>query len=196
MMLVFDDAVPRAGGFALLAAFITYIVALVWQASKSSGGEDDDAENNEVPKPLSSSVCFAVLGASLIVAGGGITVTSAVSIALALGVTERVIGLTIVAIGTSLPEFVTSLVACKKGENAIAIGDVIGSNIFNITFVLGLSGLIMPLAIDRNLFLDVCVLIIGSLAVLPLAFTGRRIVRLEGLLMVLMYAAYMVYVMK
>jgi cation:H+ antiporter len=166
----------------------------VRQALKNRDAEDDIPENDDTPKSLLKSAYFAVLGIILIVAGGKITVASAVSIALDLGITERVVGLTIVAIGTSLPELVTSLIACKKGENAIAIGNVIGSNIFNIMFVLGLSGVIRPLTVDNNLFLDLGFLVIGSLAVLPLALTGRRVVRLEGLFMVLIYAAYMAYI--
>ena len=103
-------------------------------------------------------------------------------------------GLTIVAIGTSLPELVTSVIACKKGENAIAIGNVIGSNIFNILFALGLSGLIMPLAVDKNLLLDLGVLIAGSIAAFLFILTRKRVARFEGSLLVLMYAAYIVYI--
>ena len=194
MVIVFRNRIPRMGSFAFFAAFIVYMVILVRQALKNRDTEEETAESVGNPKSLLRSVCLAVLGAGLIVGGGQLTVTNAVSIAIALGITERVVGLTIVAIGTSLPEFVTSLVACKKGENAIAIGNVIGSNIFNIMLVLGISGIIRPLTIDGNLIIDIAVLIIGSFAVLPLAFRSKRVVRLEGLLMVLMYAAYMGFI--
>jgi cation:H+ antiporter len=194
MVVVFNDSIPRIGSFALFAVFVAYMIILVRQALKNRNTEEDTTKSGDNSKSLFRSVCFAVLGAALIVAGGQLTVINATSIALTLGITERVIGLTVVAIGTSLPELVTSLIACKKGENAIAIGNVVGSNIFNIMFVLGLSGIIMPLTVDGGMIIDIAVLIAGSLAVLPLAFTGKRVVRFEGLVMVLMYAAYMVYI--
>ena len=151
----------------------------------------DKAAAKPLVKPLPKSVLFAVLGAVIIVTGGQVTVNNAVSIALTLGITERVVGLTILAIGTSLPELVTTLVACKKGENDMAIGNIVGSNIFNLLFVLGISGVISPLIVDNNLLLDLGVLIVASFAFFLFAYTSRRIVRFEGLSLVTMYALYM-----
>ncbi|MCL2035323.1 MAG: calcium/sodium antiporter [Oscillospiraceae bacterium] len=194
MMLAFGSVIPRAGGFLLFAVFAAYITMMVLKALKDRSPEDDADKNMAAPKPIVKPVCLAVLGIALIVAGGDITVKSAVNIAVTLGITERVIGLTVVAIGTSLPELVTSLVACRKGENDIAIGNVVGSNIFNILLVLGLSGIIIPLAVDGSLIFDLVILTASSLAFGLFAYTGKRIVRFEGFSMVMMYAAYMAFI--
>jgi len=134
---------------------------------------------------------FAILGATLIVVGGQLTVTSATNLALDIGITKRVVGLTIVAMGTSLPELVTTLTACRKGEGEFALGFIIGSSIFNIMFVLGLAGLITPLTVDSGVKFDMAVLTAGTLTFFLFAQSSERLVRLEGLAMVLMYVAYM-----
>ena len=195
IVVVFKNSIPRLGALALFVAFVAYMVVLVRQALKNrnEGAQTEAGEGGDTQKPLLKSVFFAVLGIGLIVAGGQLTVINATNIAITIGITERVIGLTIIALGTSLPELVTSLVAIKKGADGIAVGNVVGSNIFNIMLVLGLSGTIKPLTIDGNLAIDIAVLILGSLAVLPLAVSGKKLVRFEGLFMVLIYAAYMVF---
>ena len=190
MKAFFSDVIPRVASLALLTVFICYMTILVLQTLKTRAPE----EENTAPKPLGRSIFLSVFGAGLIVAGGQLTVVNAVNIAFTLGITERIVGLTILAVGTSLPELITSLVACKKGQNDLAIGNIIGSNIFNIMFVLGLSGIVMPLAIDSNLLFDIIVLALSSLAFLLFATTGKKIVRLEGLSMVMMYAFYMVVI--
>jgi cation:H+ antiporter len=105
--------------------------------------------------------------------------------------TERIVGLTIVAMGTSLPELITTIIACRKGEGEFALGFIIGSSIFNVMFVLGLAGLVMPLTVDDSVFYDMAVLTLGTLGFYVLARSGKRLVRLEGLLMVLVFLGYM-----
>ena len=195
LKIVFSEVIPRLGSFVLLSLFAVYMTHLVRQALKNRGAEnsrhDLDATKNI---SIAKSILLVVLGIIIIVAGGQLAVTNAVSIAFAIGMTERVVGLTILAIGTSLPELVTSITACKKGESDIAIGNVIGSSIFNILFILGITGVIMPLAIDHNLIFDLIFLVVGSLVFLPFAYTGKKISRTEGLLMVVAYVVYMVFV--
>ncbi|MCL2015082.1 MAG: calcium/sodium antiporter [Defluviitaleaceae bacterium] len=191
MTIFFVDEIPRWGGTIFLAAFIVYIIIVVRNALKHRVADNPAAE--EKHKPMINSIFFTIIGIALIVAGGQLTVTNAVAIAQAFAISERIIGLTIVAMGTSLPELVTSVVACAKGENDIAIGNVVGSNIFNILFVLGLTGVVMPLAINPSLVVDLGVLIASSLLFLLFAFRAK-IGRFEGATFVLVYAAYMVVI--
>ena len=121
-------------------------------------------------------------------------VYGAKEIARAAGLSETLIGLTIVAVGTSLPELVTSIVAAKKGETALAVGNVIGSNLFNMMFILGLSAAIHPVAVNAASFYDMLILIVVSLITLLFSVTKKRISRTEGILMICLYGADMVFV--
>ena len=121
-------------------------------------------------------------------------VDNATKIAESFGLSQAFIGLTIVAIGTSLPELVTSIVAAKKGENDLALGNIIGSNIFNIIFILGASATIHPVNVGINSVYDTLILIIISIITFLLAKRKKEISRNEGILMILMYVAYMVYI--
>ena len=192
MIIVFGDVIPRFGGFILLAGFIAYMTVVVRSALKNkTQGPDDD-----VPlRPLWKSITFAILGIAVIVGAGQLTVNSAINIATTLGITERVIGLTIVAMGTSLPELVTTLIACRKKQGEFALGFIIGSSIFNIAFVLGLAGLITPLTIDPGVMTDMAVLAAGTLAFFLFAKSSERVVRIEGLTMMLIYVGYMAWVL-
>ncbi|MCL1988968.1 MAG: calcium/sodium antiporter [Firmicutes bacterium] len=200
MTILFVAEIPRWGGIIFFAGFIVYIFVVVRSALKNRISSSENVENAENPedsaknKPMLNSIIFTIIGIALIIVGGQLTVINAVAIAYAFDISERIVGLTIVAMGTSLPELVTSIVACTKGENDIAIGNVVGSNIFNILFVLGLTGMVMPLAINPSLVLDLGVLIASSLLFLLFAYTGKKIVRLEGAALVLVYAIYMVVI--
>ena len=121
-------------------------------------------------------------------------VDSATKIATTLGMSANLVGLTIVAVGTSLPEFVTSIVAIRKGETEIAIGNVIGSNVFNILMVLGIASVISPISMITENIIDLCVLIVFTVCVWIFAGTKKKIGRIEGLSMVVLYAAYAVYI--
>ena len=197
--IIFDDYVPRIVSVMMLVVFALYMFFLLKSAAKGSRQDlrenDDKKEKSKKPKrPLWQNICIAVVGCGLIVFGGQLAVSNAVDIALAIGITQRVVGLTIVAVGTSLPELATSLVAAKKGETGIALGNVVGSNILNILFVLGISGVISPLIVDGDLLLDMVILNFASLAALFFVYTGRKVERFEGLIMVLIYLGYTTYI--
>jgi len=189
IVLIFNDTIPRFAAFILLAGFMVYMVKVVLHTMKHKVNDED---NNKL-RPLWQSILLALLGIAVIIGAGQLTVFSAVNIAQAAGVTERIIGLTIIAMGTSLPELVTTIIACRKGEGEFALSFIIGSNIFNIMFVLGVSGLITPLAFEPGVTIDMAVLTVGTLAFFLLAYSGRRVVRFEGFAMVALYTGYMIW---
>ncbi|MBQ9814034.1 MAG: calcium/sodium antiporter [Thermoguttaceae bacterium] len=180
--------VSRITGAVLLIAFVAYIVQLIVEAKKNP--VDDEIKDN-----LATWKCFAfiVVGLIMIAAGGKGVVYSAQAIARAAGVTETLIGLTIVALGTSLPEFVTSLVAARKGQTELAIGNVLGSNIFNLMFVLGTSALIRPIEANAASLYDLAILAAVSVLAYVFAFTRRRVGRSEGAVMIAIYIGYVVF---
>lgn len=153
-------------------------------------------EPAEPKKPVSlpKSILFAVLGLGGVVGGGQLVVNSATDIALSFGISETLVGLTIVAIGTSLPELVTSIVAARKGESDIAIGNVVGSNLFNIFFILGASATISPLAFSVESVMDSLILTGVSVMTYVFILTRRKINRIEGGVMVALYILYTVYI--
>ncbi|WP_419743046.1 calcium/sodium antiporter [Paraclostridium dentum] len=143
---------------------------------------------------LSKSIVLSIIGILGIIIGGKLVVDCSSTIALSFGVSQKMIGLTIVSIGTSLPEFITSVVAASKGESDIALGNVIGSNIFNILFILGVSSLITPISVDPSLFLDICIMIIVTIIAYIFAIRKKDISKFEGLILIGSYILYMVYV--
>ncbi|MGL4336331.1 MAG: sodium:calcium antiporter, partial [Turicibacter sp.] len=143
---------------------------------------------------LSKSIGFSVVGLVAIVVGGQLVVSSATTIALAWGMSESLVGLTIVGIGTSLPELVTSIIAAFKGESDIALGNVIGSNIFNIFFILGLSAVIKDIVINPAIFIDVLIMVGITIMGYIFAITKRCINRFEGCFLVGSYIAYMIFI--
>ncbi len=180
--------VSRMTGIVLLAAFVAYIALLIYDARKHPGKE----ETGEVI-PLWKCFLLIVVGLILIIAGGQAVVCSAKAIAKALGMTETLIGLTIVAVGTSLPELVTSIVAARKGEAGLAVGNVVGSNIFNLLFILGISSAIHPIAVNVASVYDMMILIVASILTCAFSMKGKSIRRTEGIFMVLFYLADMVF---
>lgn len=193
------DFIPRIGSLALLLIFAVYMFFVIRKALRakheienSTGCDLRPVENKKI-RPMPLLALFSVLGLALIIIGGHFTVESATFIAEEMGISERIIGLTIVAIGTSLPELIISLVACKKGENEFALGNIIGSNIFNILFILGVAGLISPLEIDGGLMADTIFLVASSTLALIFVYTNKKIARREGTVMVALYVAYMVF---
>ena len=184
--------IPRFGGLMFLTGFAVYMFFVVKSAMKNRAEEAGDTTEQ---KPLWKNIVLAIISVAVIMGSGQLTVMSAIDIAEFMGVSERVIGLTIVSIGTSLPELVTTIIACRKKEGEFAIGFIIGSSIFNLMFVLGLAGIIMPLAVEPSALFDIAVLTIGTLAFFFYAKSGQKLVRVEGFLMVLMYAGYMGFVL-
>ena len=183
--------IGRVEGGIMFALLIAYLVYLVFAAMK---GRTDGADDEEIKvmSPLKS-IIFAIIGIIGIVIGGDMVVDAATDIAKAFGLSDVIIGLTILAVGTSLPELVTSLVATRKGENDLAMGNVIGSNVFNILGVAGLSGAISPYAVSGLSVIDLCLFIGFSILVYIVVALRNKIERAPGIAMVLMYAAYMVY---
>lgn len=180
--------VTRLTGALLVTAFILYILVLIAEARKHP-----EAENTEELMPIWKCVLLIVIGLVLIVAGGQAVVYSAKEIARAFGMTETLIGLTIVAVGTSLPELVTSIVAARKGETGLAVGNAVGSNIFNLLLILGVSAVIHPVAVNLASVYDMCILILISIVTYIFSITGKTIHRAEGMVMVLLYVADVVF---
>lgn len=180
--------ISRASAGVLLALFAAFLVYLYFVSRNAPCCIDDVKTLSKTKIAL-----FIILGMIALIVGSNITVSSAVSIAQYLGVSQRVIGLTIVAIGTSLPELVTSVIAARKGESDIAIGNIVGSNIFNILFVLGVAGVILPIPFNQAFLFDGLVAIVA--AVLLWLFTCRRqcLTRTPGILFVAMYVAYILW---
>ncbi len=181
---------------ALFTCYIVYMVKIALKASKEGKKVDieGDSEGEIKLTSVPMSILFIVGGAIAIAVGGDVTVDAASRIAGDLGMSQTLIGLTIVSIGTSLPELVTSIVAARKNEVDMALGNAIGSNIFNILMVLGIASAISPISIITENIIDLCVLIVFTIFAWIFAGTKKKIGKIEGLCMVLLYAAYTVYI--
>lgn len=187
------DVISRSDGLTLLLFFIIFLVYNLSISKTDLGKDNVETETYSTGK----AVIFLVLGLGGLILGGRLIVTSAVEIAESLGLSERVIGLTVVSIGTSLPELATSIVAVRKRNVDIAIGNVVGSNIFNIFLILGVSTTINPVVLNENAFFDIFVNILVGLLLFIFLFTGkgRRIERWEGVIFILCYIAYLTYLL-
>lgn len=184
----------RWAGLLFLILFVLYIYATVKSALRSRAeAKDMEEEEYKTMSPLKSGI-YIVIGLIGIVWGGNLVVDSASNIALTFGWSQTFIGLTIVALGTSLPELVTSVVAARKGENDLAVGNVVGSNIFNILLILGVSSFITPITLDVTAVYDTIILIIASIVVYVSAINKREIQRKEGILFLVCYFAFFLYV--
>lgn len=178
----------------MLALFISYMVFLVLRAKKTAPPQMIEEKKEEKKKPVWLSIVLAVIGLAGIVFGGDLVVDKASIIAIKLGMSEILVGLTIVAVGTSLPELVTSVVASFKKENDIAIGNVVGADIFNITLILGTSATINPLNIATGALLDIIVATGTAVILMVIALCSKKLKRWHGALMVLAYVAYLTYI--
>ena len=176
-------------GIILLIIMVAYIFYLVSDAKKSS----EAAEVEEPKFTLPKSIIFILVGLAGIIIGGDLVVDSASAIAMALGMSETLVGLTIVAIGTSLPELVTSITALKKGENQLVIGNVIGSNIFNILFVLGASSAISAIPLDSSLLIDVLFMLGVTILCFIFGKTQEKYDKREGAILIALFIAYMAF---
>ena len=183
--------INRTEGIILFAGLMAYLGFLVYSAVKGRTGLPGDEEIKTM-SPLKS-VFYTALGIAGLVVGGDLVVDSASDRAAAFGLSQTIIGLTILAVGTSLPELVTSLVATRKGENDLAMGNVIGSNIFNILGVLGLSAAVSPVKVSGFSVIDLSLFIGFCLIIYLVTFFRNKIERLPGILMVLTYLGYMTY---
>lgn len=183
----------RMDGIILLIAFAVFMYLTVQEGLKGRQASLDAQEEIEVKYTLGMSILVSIIGLAGIILGGDLTVDGAKAIARAFGLSEALIGLTIVALGTSLPELVTSVIAARKGESDISLGNVVGSNIFNIFLILGVSSSILPMTVAGTYLYDIGLLILVSIIIfIPIALT-RKVGRAMGSVMVLGYVAYAAY---
>ena len=183
------EYVTRMEGVILWVLFIVYLLYLFRLAKK--GTQEEETED----RPIWKLLIYMVTGGVLVVWGSDVTVDSATAIAQVIGLSERFIGLTIVALGTSLPELITSVVAARKGNADIAIGNIVGSNIFNILFVVGLSALIVPIPFAAGFIVDFIVAAVAGVLLILFCFRKQKLPRVAGFVFLLAYAGYFVYLL-
>ena len=184
-------SLERWSGIVLIVLFALYIINMIRLAYKGV-----EVAGEEVPDPVSlpKSLIFIIIGGLFIALGGDLTVDVAARIASEFGMSQTLIGLTIVSIGTSLPELITSIVAAKKKELDLALGNAIGSNVFNILMVLGIATSISPIEIIPHNIIDIVILLIFTLVVWIFSITKREISRKEGIIMIALYVLYFIYI--
>lgn len=185
-----DGSVGRADGLILWALFLVYLIYLFRMARKNK--EEEEAQAGRAVWLL---VVYVLLGAALIVVGADVSVDAASEIARVIGLSERFIGLTIVAFGTSLPELCTSVVAATKGKADLAIGNIVGSNIFNILFVVGTTALIIPVPFNPAFIIDTAVAVGAAVLLWLCVLPKKRLTRPGGIVMLAGYAGYFIYLM-
>ena len=186
-----DLSITRIEAGIMVIAFIFYIVSNVLKAKNM---DNDSVEEKETTKKFIIKLILGIIGIGLIVKGGDLVVLSASDIARSLGLSDNFIGLTIVAVGTSLPELVTSLIAIRKGEKELAVGNVVGSNIFNILFILGISSFINPLTFSMAALYDVIFMTLITILLFIFVKDKEKIInRKEGIIFVMLYIGYIVF---
>ena len=189
LFFLLDLKLSRFEGFVLLLAMAVYLVILVRGAMKNRTAQETEIKTLS---PLRSFLYIAA-GLAAIILGGRLVVDSSSTIAASFGLSQNLIGLTIVAIGTSLPELVTSIVASRKGESGLALGNAVGSCIFNILFILGMSSMLSPLSAAPETLIDTVVLLAVTLLILVTGRSQMKTSRKEGVVFILCYAGYMAY---
>ncbi len=190
LLLGLDGTISLVDGLILIALFIVYLLYLLRMA-KNNPEEPEEMKSLK----LWQAIAATVIGLVLIVLGSDFSVDAATEIARMLGLSERFIGLTIVALGTSLPELFTSVTAARKGNADIAIGNIVGSNVFNILFVVGLSSLVTPVPFASNFIVDTIVATAAVVFLLLATIKKRKLVRWHGIVMLLGYVAYFIYLL-
>lgn len=202
IVVVFDVALDgaamniltRTDGLVMLGFFSVFMAYTFFMARNTEELSNSNESNVPVKQmPYWKIFLFIILGLAGLVLGGNLFVESACDIALSLGISETVVGLTIVAAGTSLPELATSVVAARKGSSAIAIGNVVGSNIFNIFFVMGMCATIAPMKVGNISYIDLALMLVSMLMLWGFSFSKRKIERWEGALLVIVYLIYLSY---
>ena len=195
--LVFDKDISRADAIILSALFLVYMwITLKGARTGHSDNSDNVGESGTSALSPWKSILWIGLGLAGLIVGSNVFVDSASSLALAFNVPEAIVGLTIVAGGTSMPELATSVVAARKGNSGIAIGNVIGSNVFNILFVVGLTGVVSPMTVSGITWIDLSVMIGGMLLLWFFAYTKLTIARWEGTVLAALFVAYMLWLIK
>ena len=190
VLLALDGELSRLDGLLLLATAVAYTLAVVRLAVADSRNRSE--QDAPVDEALTRQILMVVAGLGLVAIGADWLVQGSVDLATSLGISEVVIGLTIVAIGSSAPELVTTLVSTVRGERDIAIGNLIGSSIYNITFILGVTALVRPVGVTSELIrVDLPLMAFVAFLLIPVFITGRRVSRAEGICFVLAYLAYL-----
>lgn len=187
-----SNLLTRADGFIFLlflSIFMYYVIEIGLRSRRNTVKE-------RIPEDITwgRNIFITLLGLAAIIFGGELVVNNGTDIAYSLGMSETLVGLTIIAIGTSLPELVTSISAALKKESDIALGNIVGSNIFNILFVLGASSSITPLAVNEKVFIDILIMIILTAVLFIFSRTSFRIGKREGLVLAVAYLIYLVYI--
>lgn len=190
--LVHDGVISRTDGIILLLGFGVFLFYLIKMAKL--GQEIDSSITDIKALPLSRTIVFLIFGLLMVIFGGNVVVNNASKIAMQWGMSEALVGITIVAIGTSLPELVTSAVAAYKGQSDIALGNIIGSNLFNVLFILGTSAVINPIFASGKFFTDIIFLTLVTGITYFFAFTKSEINKFEGASLILFYIVYMIYI--
>lgn len=189
-----DNTVGRLDGVVLWIFMILYLLYLL-KMSKN-GAPMEEVEKAEKDEAIWKLVLYVIVGAALIVLGSNVAVDAATALAQIFGMSERLIGLTIVALGTSLPELVTSVTAAIKGKADIAVGNIVGSNIFNILFVVGTSALITPVLYSASFLIDSIVAVAAMLVLFLCVVRKQKLARIGGIILLLGYAGYFVYLIR
>ena len=188
IVLSLDKNLSLLDGIILLGVFIAYMINMIKSESYT------EEENEDVVKEhILKTIVLGLIGLAGIAYGGNLVIESARDIALSLGMSENLVGLTVVALGTSLPEYVTSIVACKKDEMDIAIGNILGSNIFNILLVLGLASLLAPISVSIVTLIDALFMFITMILFIIFTFKKRTVNKFTGIIFIMTYVAYICY---
>ncbi len=193
LVTLFDRKISFVEGLIFLALMAFYLFLLIRNAKRNTASAAVAAASAERPAVFPS-ILRVLTGLTAVILGGNLVVKNASLIAASLGMSDTLIGLTIVAIGTSLPELATSIVAAKKGDSGIALGNAVGSCLFNILFILGASAVLTPIHASTELFLDTAILIVVSIIILIFAGSRSKTSRTEGVFCILIYLCYMAYI--
>lgn len=191
LLLISDDLILGFyDALILFTLIIFYVAYLIYKTTTKKHELNIDKPKFNLPL----SIVFVLIGLTMIIFGGNVTVESAKKIALFLGMSEKLVGLTIVSIETSLPELITSLVAVKKGEVDIALGNAVGSNIFNLLFILGLSGLIVPITINPLVIFDTVFMLVITIICFVIAKFNKKLNYTHGLFLLSTFIFYLIYI--
>lgn len=196
LVLCMNGDLTRIDGLLLIVGFAAFMGYTIYSSRTAASDTDTITETetaSETPKPLWRNILLVLWGLVGLVVGSNVFVDHATTLAYSLGISEGVVGLTVVAGGTSLPELATSVVAARKGQSAIAIGNVIGSNVFNVLLILGLTATITPLQIEGITTIDMAVMLVSIVMVWLFSRTRYTVERWEGAVLVLGYLAYLIW---
>ena len=189
LVLSLDGVLGLFDGLILLLAFVSFVYDMI----KKAKNNNEEIEEETKQRNIFLTIVLGLLGLGAVVLGGDLVVNSASAIAKTLGMSENLVGLTIIAIGTSLPEFVTSVIATKKGEIEIAVGNIIGSNIFNVLLILGVASTITPITISLVTLIDIVFMVSTVILLILMTFKKKEINRYMGIPMVMIYVTYIIF---